>query len=36
MAQGLGQHTLVEVEGSHEALVTNPKVVAQGILQAID
>ena len=35
MAQGLGEHKLVEVEGSHEALFTNPGVVAQGILQAI-
>jgi len=35
MAQSLGEHRLVEVEGSHEALFTNPEVVAQGILQAI-
>ena len=36
MAQGLGEHKLVEVEGSHEALVTNPGIVAQGLLQALD
>ena len=35
MAQGLGKHTLVEVEGSHEALLTAPSVVAQGLLKAI-
>jgi pimeloyl-ACP methyl ester carboxylesterase len=36
MAQGLGEHKLIEVDGSHEALYTNPGVVAQGILQAIE
>ena len=35
MAQGLGEHSLVEVEGSHEALFTNPGIVAQGILQVV-
>jgi len=35
MAQGLGEYSLVEVEGSHEALFTNPGVVAKGILQAV-
>ncbi len=35
MAQGLGDFKLVEIDGSHEALVTNPGVVAQGILQVI-
>ena len=35
MAQGLGDYSLVEVEGSHEALFTNPGVVAKGILQAV-
>lgn len=35
MAQGLGKHKLVEVEGSHEALFTAPSVVAQGLLKAI-
>ena len=35
MAQGLGEHTLIEVDGSHETLFTNPAVVAQGLLQAL-
>jgi len=35
MAQGLGKHNLVEVEGSHEALFTAPSVVAQGLLKAV-
>ncbi len=35
MAQGLGQFDLIEVEGSHEALFTNPGVVAKGLLQAL-
>jgi pimeloyl-ACP methyl ester carboxylesterase len=35
MAQGLGKHKLVEVEGSHEALFTAPSVVTQGLLKAI-
>ena len=35
MAQGLGDYNLVEIEGSHEALFTNPGVVAKGILQAV-
>ena len=35
MAQGLGKHKLVEVEGSHEALFTAPSVVAQGLMKAI-
>ncbi len=35
MAQGLGEYSLVEVKGSHEALFTNPDVVAKGILQVI-
>jgi len=34
MAKGLGEHRFVEIEGSHEALFTNPAVVAAGILQA--
>jgi pimeloyl-ACP methyl ester carboxylesterase len=33
MAQALGDYTLVEIDGSHEALVTNPSDVAKGILQ---
>ena len=35
MAQGLGDYNLIEIEGSHEALFTNPGVVAKGILQAV-
>ena len=35
MAQGLGKYDLVEVEGGHEALFTNPGVVAKGLLQAL-
>jgi pimeloyl-ACP methyl ester carboxylesterase len=35
MAQGLGKHRLVEIEGSHEALFTNPSVVAAGLLDAL-
>ena len=33
MAQTLGEFDLIEVEGSHEALFTNPGVVAQGGLE---
>jgi pimeloyl-ACP methyl ester carboxylesterase len=35
MAQGLGEYSLIEVNGSHEALFTNPGAVAKGILQAV-
>jgi len=35
MAQGLGKHRLVEIEGSHEALFTNPSIVAGGLLKAL-
>lgn len=35
MAQGLGKYNLVEVEGGHEALFTNPEIVAKGLLQAL-
>jgi pimeloyl-ACP methyl ester carboxylesterase len=35
MAQGLGDYNLIEVAGSHEAVFTNPGVVAQGLIQAI-
>ena len=34
MAQALGDVKVVEVEGSHETLVTNPEIVAKGILEA--
>ncbi len=35
MAKGLGKHELIEVEGGHETLFTNPKVVADGLLKAV-
>jgi len=35
MAQGLGEYNLIEVEGGHEALFTNPAVVAEGLQQAL-
>ena len=35
MAKGLGKHRLVEIDGSHEALFTNPSVVAGGLLKAL-
>ena len=35
MAQGLGKHELIEVEGGHETLFTNPRVVADGLLKAV-
>lgn len=35
MAQSLGDHTFIEVEGSHEALFTNPAVVAAGLQQVL-
>jgi pimeloyl-ACP methyl ester carboxylesterase len=35
MAEGLGKHTVIEIEGSHEALFTRPAVVAGGLLQAV-
>jgi pimeloyl-ACP methyl ester carboxylesterase len=35
MAQGLGKHELIEVEGGHETLFTNPKVVADGLLKTV-
>ncbi len=34
MAQGLGKFELVEVEGGHEALFTQPEVVTQGLIKA--
>ena len=35
MAQGLGEHKLIEVEGGHETLFTNPDVVAEGLCGAL-
>jgi pimeloyl-ACP methyl ester carboxylesterase len=36
MAEGLGDYNLIEVDGSHEALFTNPGVVAQGLIQTVN
>lgn len=35
MAKSLGKYRLVELEGSHEALFTNPSIVANGLLKAL-
>jgi pimeloyl-ACP methyl ester carboxylesterase len=35
MAKSLGKYRLVEIEGSHEALFTNPSIVANGLLKAL-
>jgi hypothetical protein len=35
MAQGLGRFKLVEVDGGHEALFTQPAAVAHGLLEAV-
>ena len=35
MAQGLGDFQLIEVAGSHESLFTNPGVVAEGLIKAL-
>jgi len=34
MAQGLGRFDLIEIEGGHEALFTQPEAVAQGLIKA--
>lgn len=34
MAQNLGDYDLVEIEGGHETLFTNPEAVAQGLIKA--
>ncbi|NNL75802.1 MAG: alpha/beta hydrolase [Desulfobacterales bacterium] len=36
MAQGLGDFKLIEVAGSHESLFTNPSIVAEGIVKALE
>jgi pimeloyl-ACP methyl ester carboxylesterase len=36
MSQGLGDYSLIEVAGSHEALFTNPCAVAQELIQALN
>ena len=35
MAQGLGDYQLIEIPGSHESLFTNPAVVAEGLIKAL-
>jgi pimeloyl-ACP methyl ester carboxylesterase len=35
MAQGLGGFDLIEVDGGHEAVYTNPQIVANGLIQAV-
>lgn len=35
MAQGLGEYNLIKVEGGHEALFTDPGVVAEGLQQGL-
>jgi len=35
MAQGLGEYSLIEVEGGHEAFFTNPNGVAEAFLKAL-
>ncbi|MBN1630180.1 MAG: alpha/beta fold hydrolase [Thermoleophilia bacterium] len=36
MVQSLGEHRFIEIDGSHEALFTNPAVVASGLLRAVE
>jgi len=36
MAQGLGEHTLIEVDGGHEALFTEPKKVVAALLRSLE
>ncbi len=36
MAQGLGEYKLVQLDGSHETLFTNPAAVAKGLLEAVN
>jgi len=35
MSKGLGPHNFIEIDGGHEALFTNPSVVAGGLLKAL-
>jgi hypothetical protein len=35
MARGLGEYKLIEIDGSHEAFFTNPRVVVEGFLEAL-
>lgn len=36
MAQGLGEHELIEVDGGHEALFTEPEKVADALLRSLE
>lgn len=36
MAQGLGEHRLVEIPGGHETLYTDPRAFVDGLMRAID
>jgi len=35
MAQGLGPHNLIEMDGGHETLFTNPAAIVEGLLKAL-
>lgn len=35
MAQGLGDHDLIEMEGGYETLFTNPTAIAEALLKAV-
>lgn len=35
MAQGLGDHALIEMDGGHETLFTNPAAIAEGLSRAV-
>ncbi len=35
MAQGLGSHQLVELDGGHETLFSNPQAVADGLIEVL-
>ena len=35
MAQGLGDHNIIEIEGGHEALSTRPGIVADGLREVL-
>lgn len=36
MAQGLGEYNLIEIEGGHETLFTNPRIIAESLLRAVE
>ncbi|MCF8146703.1 MAG: hypothetical protein K9N21_22580 [Deltaproteobacteria bacterium] len=35
MARGLGDYGLIEIDGGHETLFTNPTAIAEALLRAI-